>query len=113
MFAFLLLKFLPGIEPFLTTLEQFVLTHWKGICILLMIGMLGYQNFSDRRFVLWIQTIPYLEQQVAKDQTQIKQLTNDLDIAAKAKSMLTSTIQQDDATVKQWAQISADLQKKN
>ncbi len=113
MFAWILLSFLPKIEPFLTMLEQFVLTHWKGICICLMIGMLGYQNFSAHRFVLWIETIPYLEQQVAKDQVQIKQLTADLEIAAKANAMLTNTIKQDDATVQQWAQISADLQKKN
>lgn len=113
MFAWLLLTFLPKIEPFLTMAEQFIAKHWKGICICLMIGMLAYQNFSAHRYVLWIPTIPYLEQQVAKDQVQIKQLTADLDIAAKANTNLTKTIENTNTTVEQWKAVSDQLQKKN
>ncbi len=112
-FAWLLLKFLPGIEPILTNIENFIVKHWKGIVICLMIGTIAYQNFSEHRFVLWIPTIPYLEQQVAKDQVEIKQLKTDLDIAAKANAALAGTIQQDNATVQQWKDVSDRLQKQN
>jgi hypothetical protein len=112
-FAWLLLKFLPGIEPILTNIENFIVKHWKGIVICMMIGTIGYQNFSDHRFVLWIETIPYLENKVAADQVQIKKLTSDLEIAAKANAMLTGTIQQDNSTVEQWKAVSDQLQKKN
>ncbi len=113
MFAWLLLTLLPKFEPFLTALENFVIAHWKGISICLMIGMLAYQNFSTTRYVLWIETIPHLEQQVSKDESQIKQLKSDLDIAAKANANLTTTIQNQNATVQQWKDISDKLQKQN
>lgn len=113
MFAWILLSFLPKLEPFLTALENFVVTYWKQIVICLMIGTIGYQNFSTVRYALWIDTIPYLKQQMAKDEVQIKTLTNDLDIAAKANAALAGTIQQDNATVQQWKDVSDKLQKQN
>lgn len=112
-FAWLLLKFLPGLEPFFTMVENFIIKYWKQIVICLMIGTIAYQNFSAHRFVFWIQTIPYLEGQVAKDQVMIKKLNADLDIAAKANAALAGTIQQDNATVQQWKDVSDKLQKQN
>lgn len=93
--------------------EQFIVTYWKQIVICLMIGTIAYQNFSTVRYALWIDTIPYLKQQMAKDEVQIKTLTNDLDIAAKANAALAGTIQQDNATVQQWKDVSDKLQKQN
>jgi septal ring factor EnvC (AmiA/AmiB activator) len=113
MFAWLLLSFLPKIEPFLTAVEKFIIAHWKEIVIALMIGTIAYQNFSHTRYVLWADTIPYLKDQVAQDQVQIKKLNDDLDVAAKANATLATTIQNQNSTVDQWKQVSDQLQKKN
>lgn len=113
MFAWLLLTFLPRIEPFLSTLEKFIVAHWKEVLVALLIGMLAYQNFSSHRFVFFIQTIPYLEQKLTADEAEIKQLKDDLHIAADANAKLTTTIQQETSTVEQWKAVSDKLQKQN
>lgn len=109
MFAWLLLTLLPKIEPFLTMLEQFIVKHWKAICICLMIGMLSYQNFSHTRYALFIPTIPYLQDQVASDKVLIKQLQDGLAVAAKANDGLTKTIEKQNSTVLEWKAISDTL----
>jgi len=112
-FAWLFLTFLPKIEPFFTAVENFIVAHWKGVLIVLMASFIFYQNFSNTRFLFDIQTIPHLNAQLATDEAQIKTLKSDLDIAAKANAGLTTTIQNQNATINQEAVISAQLQKKN
>lgn len=114
MFKFLL-DFIPGVGPFLSAaasgIGDFVSKHWKVLLVALMLGTIAYQNFSSRRFVFFIETIPYLESRVATDEAQIKKLQADVVEAATANATLTRTIQDDNATVKQWMTISDSLQK--
>ena len=109
----MLLNFIPGVGPFLSTLGTFIVDHWKFFAIATMIGMLGYQNFSSTRFLFGIPTIPHLKQQVNSDQVEIKQLQANLKTASDANAKLTASIQAQDLAIAQWANVSEDLKQDN
>lgn len=109
----LLLNFIPGIGPFVSAAGTFIADHWKIIAVAVMIGMLAYQNFSSTRYLLWIPTIPHLQQQLVQEQLLNKKLSASLDIAIKSNTMLATRINDNNATVQQWKDVSDKLQKQN
>lgn len=109
----LLLNFIPGIGPFVSAAGTFIADHWKIIAVAVMIGMLAYQNFSSTRYLLWIPTIPHLQQELAQEQLLNKKLSASLDIAVKSNTMLATRINDNNATVQQWKDVSDKLQKQN
>ena len=58
-----LLAALPWLAK-LSAIKPLFKKYWKEMIVIGMAGMLVYQNFSETRFLLWIETIPSLEKRL-------------------------------------------------
>ena len=50
----------------------FIASYWKIFLIAVLAAVVGYQNFSDTRFLFWAQTIPALQAELAESQNNLK-----------------------------------------
>lgn len=109
----LLLNFIPGIGPFLSSAASFVAAHWKFFVIAAMIGCIAYQNTQSKRWFFMVPTIPYYEQLVAEQKTEITKLNDVVTTATTANTQLTNTITALNGDISQWQEKSAELQNEN
>ena len=83
----------------------FVLRYWKQCFIIGLIVAVLYQNFSPTRYLLWIDTIPYLRNQVTELETQNDEMQ-------KANELLVVRIRKTNETILDWKKKSDALQAK-
>lgn len=109
----LLLNFIPGVGPFLSAATSFVAAHWKFFVIAAMIGTLAYQNFSTKRFVFFLETIPHEQLVINQQKSDIAALHNALNIVVSSNQKLTTSIGALNTTVGDWEAKTTELQKQN
>ena len=80
----------------------FVKENWKAMAIAGMIGMLVYQNTFEKRYVFFIDTIPYWEKEANLNKEA-------LDKAVKANELLSSTIEARNTEINKWKDVSDKL----
>ena len=83
----------------------FVLRYWKQCFIIGLVVAVLYQNFSPTRYLLWIDTIPYLRNQVTELETQNDEMQ-------KANELLVVRIRKTNETILDWKKKSDVLQAK-
>lgn len=77
--------------------------RWKEILIAVLLVVVGYQNLSGARWVLWADTIPYLRAELAKESVK-------LDIAEQANKTLVADIKQRNAEIERWSNVTDQLE---
>jgi len=83
-----------------------LLKHWREAIVLSMAFFIWYQNFSETRFVFAINTVPYLEQQLANVNSQ-------LETCKTGNKNLADSIDQRNEEVLKWKDISDKLEAEN
>ena len=78
-------------------------TNWKLILIGAMALVIGYQNISDTRWVLWADTIPFLKAELA-----IIEYEND--IIKQRNAHLTDVIEERNAEIERWSNVTKQLE---
>lgn len=68
------------------------LKNWKVNFVVLMAAIILYQNFSNTRWFIWADTIPYLQERVTE-------LELSLDIAEQGNKALTAAIEDRNAEI--------------
>lgn len=94
------------ILPYLQKGGAALLRHWREAIVLSMTFFIWYQNFSETRFVFAINTIPYMEKQLAETNSQ-------LDTCKDGNKTLAASIDQRNAEVLKWKEVSDKLEKDN
>lgn len=99
------LNLLLGGIPF-KAIFGFILTYWKELMVVSMLAIIIYQNTFETRWVFFVNTIPYLE-------NQLEEYVIAVDKAEKANLLLTNTIKKRNDQIAQWKEKSVELEKKN
>lgn len=99
------LSLLGGLLASPIKLLQFIVMYWKVIFIGGLIGIVAYQNFSQVRYFLWADTIPYLRNQIVELEAQNDEIL-------KANELLVVRIQKTNQTIMSWKRKSDALQAK-
>ena len=76
---------------------------WREVLIILLFGIVGYQNFSDTRFLFWAQTIPALEAELIASRA-------DLDTCTKGNARLSSKIEKNNARIEEYKTLTGELE---
>ena len=76
---------------------------WREVLIILLLGIVGYQNFSDTRFLFWAQTIPALEAELADSQENLKTCGN-------ANATLSTKIEKNNARIEEYKTLTGKLE---
>lgn len=84
--------------------------RWKEILIACLLVVIGYQNISDSRWALWADTIPYLKTEIANKSADIAKLSVELDIAEQANKTLVADIEQRNAEIERWSDVTKQLE---
>ena len=82
---------------------KFVVENWRPILIGGMAFVIWYQNFNETRWLLGAETIPSLELRLAG-------ATDAVDICKAGNDVLSAAIDERNAEVEKWKQISKDLE---
>ena len=83
-----------------------ILAHWKEILVVGMLATIIYQNTFETRYVLWVNTIPFLELKVVE-------LEKAVDIVEAANHKLSATIDKRNDQIAEWKKTSEVLEKKH
>ena len=94
-----------SIFSFPIKLFGFLLQHWQVTAIVGLIVTVLYQNFSPTRYLFWIDTIPYLKNQVVE-------LKAENDEVIKANELLVVRIRKTNQTIMDWKDKTDKLQAK-
>lgn len=73
--------------------------YWKEIAVAGMVAMLLYQNFSPTRFLLWIETIPSLENRLEISEDNYK-------VTKEGNEELTRDIEDRNTQIDNWKRVS-------
>ena len=76
---------------------------WKELLIIVLMIVIGYQNLSDSRWVLWADTIPYLKAELATKKYEV-------DIIMQANQQLQTAIEERNFEIEQWGKVTNQLQ---
>ena len=82
----------------------FVIANWKIILFGGMAFVIWYQNFNETRFMFGAETIPSLEKRLSA-------AIDAIDICKSGNELLSATIDERNAEVKEWKSISMTLEK--
>ena len=104
---------LSGVGTFLSPVFAFIGQHWRGFLIAGLLAFIWYQNYSSVRWLVWINTIPSMQQNINKDNNTIKILHTQLNQVIATNEKLTLTIDAYNTTIQKWADISKQLEKEN
>ncbi len=88
------------------SIASFALKHWKELLVVGMLATIIYQNTFEKRYFLWVNTIPFLELKVVE-------LEKAVDIVEKANKLLGDTIDKRNDQIEEWKEKSIELEKKN
>jgi len=91
-----------GLAKFKPLLKQ----YWKEIGIVALVGMMAYQNFSETRFLFFMETIPSLER-------RLDIATDNFDTCKSGNEKLENTIKKRNEEIDKWKVLSGGLQKRN
>lgn len=83
-----------------------VTKFWREILIVILSGFIWYQNSVETRFIFFIDTIPYLEKQLDIQKENLK-------ICKDGNDTLAADIDNRNAEILKWKEISDDLEKRN
>ncbi len=89
-----------------TNAFAFFIKHWKVCLIAFLIAGAWYQNTQERRWVFFVDTIPYYK-------VQYEEALRALDIAVEANETLTRAIETTNKQVEEWKEVSVRLEKDN
>ena len=81
----------------------FIASYWKLFLIAVLAAVVGYQNFSDTRFLFWAQTIPALQAELAESQ-------NNLKICGDGNAKLSDAIDKNSARVEEYKVLTGKLE---
>lgn len=95
-FAPLLLK--------LSAIKPLIQKYWKEMIVVGMALMLWYQNFSETRFLLWIETIPSLEARLETREAAFKQ-------CKEGNDKLSAAIDERNRQIEAWRDITEQHEK--
>lgn len=112
-FAALKLLFAPAkILAFIKGIFEFILTYWKQIAIIGMVGTIFYQNFMafEALRLVGIRTIPGIIQEYKEELDVIKDQLNECEIS---RTTLKHAIDERNAEIEQWAITSKNLQREH
>jgi len=87
-------------------LKPLLQRFWREILILVLIGFIWYQNTSDTRYLLFVDTIPNLEKQLVI-------ANNNVETCKKGNENLSQTIEDRNDEVLQWKKVSDELEEQN
>ena len=90
-----MLPFVPLVMGALPHLKK----YWKEIAIVGIIGLAAYQNFSETRFLLWIETIPSLE-------NRLEQAEANIETCRAGNVALEDSINKRNTEIAQWKEVS-------
>lgn len=76
---------------------------WREVLIIVLVGIVGYQNFSNTRFMFWAQTIPALEAELAESQDNLKK-------CADGNAVLSAAIDKNSARVEEYKILTDELE---
>lgn len=76
----------------LTAAMTFVIEHWRGILLSLLIGLMMYQNFSAKQFLFGLDTIPSLQAENEALKAQVAVAATQLQVCADGNKTLTDAI---------------------
>ena len=102
----LLLLNLKSFFKFIPATFAFIIKYWKELSVLLLIVAVLYQNLSVKRWIMWVDTIPYYRQELI-----IKQEL--LDQAVAANNVLSTAIETTNKQLAEWKEVSDQLEANN
>lgn len=76
---------------------------WREVLIIVLLAIVGYQNFSDTRFLFWAQTIPALEAELADSQHNLK-------VCGDGNARLSEAIEKNSARVEEYKVLTDKLE---
>lgn len=94
----------------LTKSKDLAASNWKEILIILLLGAIWYQNTFEKRFVFFIDTIPYLEKQLAESKKDLKQSQNDLLTCKNGNDKLAASIEERNKEILNWKAASDKIE---
>ena len=99
------LKLLFGGIPW-KSMIGFALKYWKEIAVVTMLATIFYQNTFEKRYVFFINTIPYLE-------LKLEEYEKAIDKIEAANHTLSAAIDKRNSQIEEWKAKSIELEKKN
>jgi len=104
-----MLSLLANAQNIIGVLRKFgvlLLKYWKDVVVVLMLCTIIYQNTQHTRWVFFVDTIPYYQ-----DQYQTAQ--DALDVAVAANKNLITAIETTNKQVQEWKAVSVGLERAN
>ena len=81
------------------TIIPYLKQYWKELLVVGMAGMLLYQNFSDTRYLFWIETIPSLE-------ARLEIAEDNYEVTKKGNERLAKAIEERNTQIDNWKKVS-------
>ena len=81
----------------------FIASYWKLFLIAVLAAVVGYQNFSDTRFLFWAQTIPALQAELAESQ-------NNLRVCGDGNAKLSDAIEKNNVRIEEYKTLTGKLE---